>query len=149
VAQTWLWLIGVLTFSRGQMHGGVEGMPRRTQVSEMTVGFSEGPVDIVDAQGSSWDWSNALTAIGGTIMFVSAALFFVVIIGTLANSKAVEGRQEIPIGEVVHGPRRSWAILDDIKIWALIAVVLTIIVYGEVIWHYWPINSVSEGFRVW
>ena len=61
----------------------------------------------------------------------------------------VGGVQTHRLGEVVHGPRRSWAILDDIKIWALIAVVLTIIVYGEVIWHYWPINDVSQGFRVW
>ena len=140
VAQTWLWVIGVLTFSRGQMHGGLEGMPRRTQISAS---------NYVDAQGSSWDWSNILTAIGGSIMVLSSVLFFMVIIGTLTNSKAVTTRQEIPIGEVIHGPRRSWAILDDLKIWAAVAIVLTILVYGEVIWHYWPINSVSEGLKVW
>jgi cytochrome c oxidase subunit 1 len=140
VTQTWLWLIGVLIFSRGQMMGGIESMPRRTQISAATY---------ADAQGSSWDWSNALTATGGTIMVISAALFFVVIIATMANSVAVEGRQEIPIGEVVHGPRREWALLDDLKVWGGIAIVLTLIVYGEVIFHYWPLNPVSDGFNLW
>ena len=140
VAQTWLWLIGVLIFSRGQMQGGIDSMPRRTEISA---------APYLDAQGSSWEWANALTAIGGAIMVLSAALFFLVILATLANGYAVEGRQEIPIGEVVHGPKREWAMLDDLKIWGAIAVILTLLVYGEVIFHYWPINSVSDGFNLW
>ncbi len=140
VTQTWLWLGGVFIFSRGQMMGGIDSMPRRTQASGS---------NYFDAQGSTWEWANALTAVGGTVMFVSALLFFMVVIGTVANPIAVTGRQEIPIAEVVHGPRRSWAILDDIKIWAAIAVVLTVVVYGEVIWHYGGLNNVSGGFRVW
>ncbi|RMH68406.1 MAG: cytochrome C oxidase subunit I [Actinomyces sp.] len=140
LAQVWLWLIGVLTFSRGQMWGGIEGMPRRTYISA---------APYVDAQGSSWDWSNALTAIGGSLMFISAVLFFVVIIATLNHSKAVTGVQEIPVAELVHGPKRSWAIVDELKIWAAVAMILTVIVYGEVIAHYWPLNEVARAVRPW
>jgi hypothetical protein len=31
----------------------------------------------------------------------------------------------------------------------IIAVLLSILVYGEVIAHYWPINDVSPGVRLW
>ena len=46
-------------------------------------------------------------------------------------------------------PRRSWALLDDIKVWAGVAVVLSIVIYGEVVLHYLPINNVSPGFQLW
>ncbi len=140
LVQVWTWLIGVLTFSRGQMWGGIEGMPRRTYISA---------APYVDAQGSSWAWSNALTAIGGSLMFISTVLFFVVIIATVNNRRAVRGVQEIPIAELVHGPKRSWAIVDDLKIWAAVAMILTFVVYGEVIAHYWPLNEVARAIRPW
>ncbi len=140
VAQTWLWLIGVLTFSRGQMWAGLEGMPRRTEISA---------APYLEEQSYVWDWGNYLTAIGGSIMFLSSVLFFMVILGTLGNSKAVTGVQEVPIADVIHGPQRSWAMLDDLKIWAAIAIVLTLLVYGEVLWHYGGLNNVSGGFKVW
>ena len=44
---------------------------------------------------------------------------------------------------------RSWAMLDDLKIWAAVAVGLTVLVYGEVIFHYWPLNEVSTPLRLW
>jgi len=141
VAQTWLWMAGVLIFSRGQMAGGLEGMPRRTAIAEAT--YLDGPGH------GSWALANAMTGIGGSIMFVSAVLFFVVILRTIYNSARVNEVQVTPVSEVMHGPKVSWAIFDQIWVWVVAAVILIVIVYGEVIYHYLPLNSVSEGIRLW
>ncbi len=140
VTQTWLWLIGVMVFSRGQMAAGLEGMPRRTAIAEATY---------LDGQGGAWGWGNVLTGFGGMIMFLSITLFFVVILKTIYHSKRVTAVQVTPVAEVVHGPKESWAIFDQIWVWVVTAAVLIVIVYGEVIYHYLPLNSVSEGIRVW
>ena len=138
VAQGWIWFIGVLIFSRGQMAGGIEGMPRRTQIT-----------DAPYLEDHAWGMANALTGIGGTMMFISAVLFFTVVLRTVYNPQRVAGVQTVPVTEVIHGPRVSWAIFDQIWVWVVTAVVLIVIVYGEVIYHYLPLNSVSDGVRLW
>lgn len=139
VAQGWLWMIGVLTFSRGQMAGGIEGMPRRTQIADA----------VYLADHPSWDIPLMMTGIGGTVMFISAAVFFTVILKTIFNAERVTGVQTMPVSEVIHGPKYAWAVFDQIWVWVVTAVVLSIIVYGEVIGHYLPLNSVSDGIRLW
>ncbi|MGE0878114.1 MAG: cbb3-type cytochrome c oxidase subunit I [Acidimicrobiia bacterium] len=138
VAQTWTWFIGVAVFSRGQMMGGLESMPRRTQISKAVY---------LDQNG--WTLANRLTAVGGTIMFIGGVLFFVVLFGTLMSKRHVTEPQEIPIVTAIHGPRDTWAALDQFVIWAAIAMLLVVLVYGEVIAHYWPLNLVSKGIKVW
>jgi hypothetical protein len=53
------------------------------------------------------------------------------------------------VAEVEFGSRTSWRILDQVWVWVAIAVVLSIVVYGEVIYHYWPLNNVVPGAKVW
>jgi cytochrome c oxidase subunit 1 len=139
VAQVWLWIVGVFTFSRGQMMGGLEGMPRRTQISDAPY--------LADHPG--WDLSNLLTGIGGSIMFVSGVLFFLVVFMTINNRQVVTTKRVVPVAEVENGSKASWPILDQIWVWISIAVLLSVLVYGEVIYHYWPLNSVARGVKVW
>ncbi|MEM9607280.1 MAG: cbb3-type cytochrome c oxidase subunit I [Actinomycetota bacterium] len=139
VAQGWLWFVGVLTFSRGQMMGGIEGMPRRTLINSAPY-LEDNP---------SWEMANTLTGIGGSVMFLSAVLFFFVILRTIFTNRAAVGVMQIPVAEVTHGPRPSWRILDQLGIWALVAVVLSLLIYGELVVHYWPINPVSGGATLW
>jgi cytochrome c oxidase subunit 1 len=144
VAQVWLWTIGVWTFSRGQMMGGLEGMPRRTEINSAPYAERFSGNDF-----TGWDEANFLTGIGGTVMFLSALLFFIVILATIHNRRIVTVPQTVPLAEVTHGPKRSWVILDDLKTWIIVAVVLVVVIYGEVVFHYWPLNSVSGGFKLW
>jgi cytochrome c oxidase subunit 1 len=125
VFQTFLWVAGVLTFSRGQMWGGMNGMPRRTKIN-----------DAVYLDNHAWDWANILTGVGGTIMVISSVLFFVVIIGTIYSRRLVTETQRIPVVDVAHGPRRKWVILDNPWLWVGITIALVALVYGEVFWHY-------------
>ena len=39
--------------------------------------------------------------------------------------------------------------LDRIGAWVAVAFVLSVLVYGEVMAHYLPLNSVSEGLTLW
>ena len=141
VLQTWLWFLGVLGFSRGQMMGGLEGMPRRTQIASA-----------VYLEDNNWDWANIFTAVGGAVMFISGVLFVLVIAMTLLHRRWVTEPQVIPQAEAIYGPKRSWPILDKIWLWAAIAVVLTAVVYGEVMLHYWDdggLNNISPTIVVW
>ncbi len=138
LAQGWLWAIGVLTFSRGQISGGLEAMPRRTAIGEAAYSLP------------GWDLANWLTAIGGSIMTVSGALFFIVMLGTLFLSKEPTEVTEIPVAEPpIHGPRESWATFDRIGMWTVVAAVLIIFAYLPTLISYLPAAFNSPGVKVW
>ncbi len=139
VAQTWLWFVGVLTFARGQMAGGIEGMPRRTQINSSTY---------LEAN-QEWNVGNVMTGFGGSIMFISALLFFFVILRTIYTNHWADGVMEVPVAEVTHGPRPAWRILDQLGMWAAVACVLSVLIYGELVVHYWPLNNISSGIVLW
>ncbi|GBD17401.1 Cytochrome c oxidase subunit 1 [bacterium HR26] len=138
LAQAWLWAIGMLIFARGQIAGGLSGMPRRTAIGDAAY------LDLF-----KWSLDNWLTAIGGIVMTVSGLLFFVVVLGTLFFSRPLARPIEIPVADVVHGARESWPLFDRLGLWFLIAVGLVVIAYGPVILGYLPLNSVSPPIRVY
>ena len=138
LAQAWLWAIGVLIFSRGQMAGGLDSMPRRTAIGDAPYSLP------------GWELANWLTAIGGVVMTVSGALFFIVMLGTLFLSKEPTEVKEIPIGEEpIHGPRDNWAIFDRVGQLTVAAVVLIIFAYLPTLISYLPGAFNSPGIKVW
>jgi cytochrome c oxidase subunit 1 len=135
--QVWLYFIGVLIFSRGQIQGGLDGMPRRTSIGEAGYDVSQ------------WDQANALTAIGGVVMVVSGLIFFAVIIGTLLNRRMTAAEAEevqIPVSEAIHGPEKTHPIWDRLGFWSLVAILGVVAAYLPVMVSYLPLNNVSEGF---
>jgi cytochrome c oxidase subunit 1 len=137
LAQGWTWFIGVVLFSRGQMAAGLEGQPRRLQVSEAT--FLQ----------EAWDFHNTVTAIGGSIMFISGVLFFIVMIGTWLNKKPASPVElDMPISETIHGGSETPSVLDRIGLWFVVAVVLVVIAYVPVFLTH-TYNFTSEGFTLY
>lgn len=134
VAQAWLWLIGVFTFSRGQMAGGLESLPRRMSVSQMTYG----------ADNPAWQVSHLLTGIGGTIMFISGLMFGLIILWTVLRGPAV-APVAMPVADaMVHGPDEGWPVLERWPVWIGLAVVLILLAWGPFFLTYeW--NMVSTG----
>jgi cytochrome c oxidase subunit 1 len=134
VTQAWLWFLGVLLFSRGQMGAGLEGHPRR--VPSQGLLYSE----------ESWEGYNLLTGIGGTVMFISGVLFFVVLFRTLAKQPS-EAPVPMPVSETVHGADEAPQILDRIGFWVIVTFVLIAIAYVPVfLSHTYEFNS--PGFTL-
>jgi len=135
VAQGWLYTIGVLLLARGMISGGLEGMPRRTLIVDAPY-FKE-----------SWELAGALIGIGGTLMFVSGVLFFVVLGGTLLLGRKSESI-EIPYTETILGPAGSgWELhLDRFRYWVAATIVLILIAYGPFLVGYLPPRLLSPGY---
>ena len=135
VAQGWSWFVGVLIFARGEISGGLEGMPRRTLIAEAPY-FKE-----------SWELAGMLTGVGGTLMFISGVLFFVVMFGTFFLGRRNE-RQEIPFTDTVLGPATSgWEVhMDKFRYWVGLTIVLILIAYGPFLVSYLPPRLLSPGF---
>jgi cytochrome c oxidase subunit 1 len=134
VVQAWLWFLGVLTFSRGLMGAGIEGQPRRVPAASLAYALD------------SWHLYDLMTGIGGTVMFVSGVLFFVVILRTLA-SKVTGEVYEMPLSETMHGDEGSPAILDRVGLWVIVAVVLIAIAYVPVFLNH-AYQFKSPGFSL-
>lgn len=136
VTSSWFWTLGVLTFSRGLSVAGLAHQPRRTWMAGITY-FIE-----------SWHLENVMTAIGGTVMFIGAMLFFFVIIATMLNKERVV--VELPTTEVYSGPNEGPKWVNNIRLWTLIAIGLILFSYGPYFVQYlFNPNFVSPGFRPW
>lgn len=136
LTQAWLWAIAMLIFARGQISGGLEGMPRRTMIGVATYHPPE------------WYLSNLLTAVGGTLLVLSGLLFFLVVAGTLALAppRAVV---EIPVGAPRQGAIAAWPVLDRWGLWSWVTVALVLVSYAPVFLSLLPPHLVAPGFRVW
>jgi cytochrome c oxidase subunit 1 len=133
LVQAWLYAIGVLIFARGQMAGGLDGMPRRTAIG------------LAPYQVPEWRLSDQLTALGGVLMTISGLLYFIVVVGTIVRARPA--RVEFPVAQATIGPRASWQILDRLGLWTAIACLLVVLAYGPVFIGYLPWNGTSPGFN--
>ena len=137
VAQGWIYTVGVLIFARGMISGGLEGMPRRTKIMDA-------PYD-----KASWDLAGSLIGVGGTLMFVGAVLFFVVLAGTILLGERGDGERKIPFTETLSGPADSgWEVhLDKFRWWIIATVVLILIAYAPFLIGYLPPELTSPGYQ--
>jgi cytochrome c oxidase subunit I len=137
LAQVWLWLGGMVIFSNALHRLGLMGMPRRTQIMAAPYVTPE------------WKAVLPLVGIGGTLLFVSAMLYFVVLILTVAASrKPFVG--EVPFAEAMSGPEGAPVMFDRWKPWLALAFVLIALAYGPTLVHLivtTPLNA--PGMRVW
>ena len=134
--QAWLWTIGVLIFARGQMSGGIDGMPRRSAIGEAPY-----------TQLLDWELANQLTAIGGILMTISGLLFFVVIGVTIFRQQPVA--LDVPYAPPLIEAGGFSAQLDRLGLWFGLAIVLAALAYLPVLIGIMPWNRVSIGQNVW
>lgn len=139
LASAWIYFVGVLVFARGMISAGLQGMPRRTYMVQAPYKLAE------------WELGGMLTGIGGTLMFVSIMLFFVVIAATIFLGKRGDGPADIPWSKTLTAPATAgWERnLDRIGLWVFAEIVLIAIAYGPFFVHYLPGRFVSPGFSLW
>jgi cytochrome c oxidase subunit 1 len=136
LAQAWCYFIGVLIFARGLISGGLAGMPRRTAIS--LIDYPELP---------GWREAGILTGIGGSLMFISAVMFFIVLGMTVFFGKPAK-IDDIPFTETIEPPAAAgWLVnLDRFGYWVAAAVVLCAVIYAPVIIQHIPPQLYSSGF---
>ncbi|ARS89343.1 b(o/a)3-type cytochrome-c oxidase subunit 1 [Natrarchaeobaculum aegyptiacum] len=122
LVQVVLWFVG-MTFMTNAMHrAGLLGMPRRTaepQYEGFEFQAGVGSVAELDAQ----------IAIGGALLAISIVLFLTNVVLTAVAGK----RSDLPdnsYADTLSGPEDSPLVLDNLKLWTAIALVLVVFAYS-------------------
>lgn len=137
LAQAWLWFGGMIVFSNTLHRLGTMGMPRRTMISA------------VPYMRPEWKALLPLVAIGGTILFISAMLYFLNLAMTAFASKEPAGIK-LEFAETAPGHAEAPAVMDRLTPWVTATVVLIVLAYGPTIFRLatsTPFNI--QALRVW
>jgi cytochrome c oxidase subunit 1 len=119
IIQPYLWFMGMLMFSISNHLTGLQGMPRR--IYQFQYGGSE--------IAQQWLPGTGISAVGGLFLFASAIFFAAVMFGTgLAGTKRPQ--RQIEFAEPLQPPGRKGLILDNMKLWTALAIVLVIAAYA-------------------
>ncbi|ELY91777.1 cytochrome c oxidase subunit I [Natrialba hulunbeirensis JCM 10989] len=130
LGQVVLWFVGMTFMSNAMHRGGLLGIPRRTaepQYEGFEFEAAVGSVGELDAQ----------IALGGALLTLSLVLFFANVVGTALNSRS----DDLPANEyadTLSGPSDAPLVLDNLKLWTAIAIVLVIFAYS------FPLLSIIE-----
>jgi len=87
-----------------------------------------------DAFAARWKVLTGISAAGGILLFVSAAFFVMVVMGTWLAGRKNE-QPEIEFAEPLEPAPAPVALLDRLGLWTVVAVVLVLVAYGYPIWH--------------
>jgi cytochrome c oxidase subunit 1 len=133
--QPYLWFLGMLLFSISNHATGLMGMPRR--VFEADYGGA--------APAQAWAGMTGLSAIGGMVLFISAAFFLLVMFGTALAGKRREA-EPLEWAEPLH-PVGKAGLLDRFGLWTIVAIVLVLIAYAVPLWNHLRMARIgSPGF---
>jgi cytochrome c oxidase subunit 1 len=122
--QPYLWFLGMLLFSISNHATGLMGMPRR--VYEADYGGA--------TAAQAWSGMTGLSAIGGLVLFTSAAFFLLVMLGTALAGKRQEP-EPVEWAEPLH-PVGKAGLLDRFGLWTVVAIVLVLIAYAVPLWNH-------------
>ncbi len=137
VIQAWVWFVGVMIFARGMHWAGILGMPRRVPMSQ------------ADYYMEVWKIPSLMTAVGGTIMYVGALLFFLVLALSFFTKKVEVREEDYAFVDALSAADRAPAIFERWSVWIGAAVVLILIAYGPYLLSY-TYNFVAPGLRgIW
>lgn len=115
--QLWLWFIGMIVTTFPWHYVGILGMPRRMAYYDYThPAIADQALPVV------------LSATGGLILVVSAALFFLILIRGHRSEKADPGDYRFSVA--VHPPQRVPVALNSHGLWVGLMIALTATNYG-------------------
>jgi cytochrome c oxidase subunit 1 len=121
LGQVVIWFGGMALMSNAMHVGGLFGVPRRTAEPQYQA------FDFPAVFGTIGELRLQI-AVGGTLLFLSSVLFLSNLALSLGTPKRDGFGQTIP--PALSGPEDSPAVLDNMKLWAAIAVVLVALAYA-------------------
>ncbi len=135
--QPYLWFLGMLLFSIANHITGLMGMPRR--VYDASYGGS--------AIAAEWSGLTLVSAVGGILLFLSAAFFLLVMLGTVLAGRRAE-QPALEFAAPLEGAPERRGVWDRIGLWVGVAIVLVVIAYAyPLIQHLQLERFGSPGFR--
>jgi len=117
--QPYLWFLGMVLFSFANHVTGLQGMPRRV--------FD--PVYLGAVAAEQWRGLTAVSALGGLLLFASAAFFLLVILGTVLAGRRTDAIT-IEFAEPLEGPPTARTVFDRFGMWIAVALVLVVLAYA-------------------
>jgi cytochrome c oxidase subunit 1 len=136
--QAWVWFVGMIIFSNSMHVLGLLGAPRRV------------PLNLAPYVPAEWNSRLFQVGLGGAILFVSGAIYLIVMFKTATNKERVEKEVEVPIAEPIQDPATTPAWLDRWAPWIYGTVALIVVMYGPMLFELIKnISLTSPGFRVW
>ncbi len=135
--QSWLWFVAMGLFSFALHDLGMLGMPRRTMISAAPYLQPE------------WHALQVLVGLGGSLLFVSALLYFFNLCMTCVASRAPA--PEMPtFAEALSGPEEGPAILERWQPWLVLTVIFLVLAYAHPLIHLVSNTTLNvPGMRVW
>jgi cytochrome c oxidase subunit 1 len=115
------WLVGVMIFSVGLSMGGLRGEPRRTNLG---LTYTDPGSTLYQVK---WKLTTAMGAIGGTIMFCSMILFFLVLVATLLRKQTKPSQLFLPTSEAYHDEPAG--AFDRFRPWVIAALLILGVTY--------------------
>ena len=122
LAQPYSWFIGMTLMSNAMHRAGLAGVPRRVAEPEYRTVTYDAPFGTM----AEMQWQ---IAIGGTILFLSLVAFLVVVVASWKWGEDVPKPVDDSLPAPLSGPEHSPKILDNMKLWVGIAVVLVLLAY--------------------
>ena len=120
--QPFIWFVGMTFMSNAMHRAGLFGMPRRTAdptYRQFSYDPTVGTVSGVNGQ----------IALGGVLLTVSLAIFLYVIARTWFGGERAESPVDAELPSALSGPEHSPKVLDNLKLWVGIAILLVILAY--------------------
>jgi len=126
--QPYAWFLGMTLMSNAMHRAGLAGVPRRTAEVEYS-GFEFEPLF---GSMAEMNWQ---IAIGGTILTISLILFLWVIISTWLGGEKSEKPVDDHIPTPLSGTEHTPPILDNMKLWVILALILVVLAYSFPLWE--------------
>ncbi len=144
----WLWFIGMMIMALGMHWQGILGVPRRSQVSDLTN----------DLQGvyASAELAGMFTGLSAVILLVAGIFFFYALIATFFQPRTSSDIGDIEFAECISGshdaegrPRRSVMLMERLGLWTIVAVVIIAIAYLPTILEQVVGYQAVPGLQLW